>query len=83
MAYRCVLYVLSARGGTKACLLKSAACRGVPARRRFTYHQTKKGNRMSKNLLEQLKEMTVVVADAEDIQAIETFTRAMPRQTRR
>jgi transaldolase len=29
---------------------------------------------MSKNLLEQLKEMTVVVADTGDIQAIETFT---------
>jgi len=29
---------------------------------------------MSKNLLEQLREMTVVVADTGDIQAIEKFT---------
>ncbi|MFZ9609908.1 MAG: transaldolase family protein, partial [Methylococcales bacterium] len=29
---------------------------------------------MGKNLLEQLKEITVVVADTGDIQAIETFT---------
>ena len=29
---------------------------------------------MGKNLLEQLKEVTVVVADTGDIQAIETFT---------
>ncbi|MEY3879870.1 MAG: hypothetical protein RIQ94_665, partial [Pseudomonadota bacterium] len=28
---------------------------------------------MAKNLLEQLKEVTVVVADTGDIQAIETF----------
>lgn len=36
---------------------------------------------MARTLLEQLREMTVVVADTGDIQAIKTFTPKMPLPT--
>ena len=39
----------------------------------YTEHQAKE-REMSANLLEQLKKMTVVVADTGDIEAIEKFT---------